>query len=116
MFRHLAVLTGLLLISQPAFAAEWYEGGTLQKATVEDWNRATAENQLATSGDFIASLSGITDLSKVTDPTTAADIKKKAEDLRLCINQTIKVDTLPDTPVAQFVVKCTLLKGVDNPK
>lgn len=110
MLKRLAVFSVLLMVSQPAFAQQWWEGGTLQKATVEDWNRGTAEDQLATSADFIASLSGIADLSKVSDPATAADLKKKAEDLRLCVNQTIKTDTPQDKPVAEFVVQCTILK------
>src|SRR4051812_16961166 len=62
----------LLLMCKPAFAADalWYEGGTLQKATVADWKSATPANQLATSGDFIASLSAISDISQVKDQAT----------------------------------------------
>jgi hypothetical protein len=34
---------------------EWYEGGTLQKATMKEWSSASYENRLATSADFVAS-------------------------------------------------------------
>ena len=106
-----ACLVIALMTAAPAFAqTPWYEGGTLQKGTVEEWNRATAENQLATSADFIASLNGISDMATVRDPATAAEMKKKSEDLRLCINLSIKVDSPPDQAVAEFVVRCTILK------
>jgi len=112
MKRWLALLTGVFLVlSQPAFSQQaWYEGGTLQKGTVDDWNRATQENQLATSADFIASLNAIPDLSTIKDQEIMNDVYKKSVDLRQCINLTIKVDSPPDQPIAQFVVQCTILK------
>ena len=112
MLGRLIILSGaLLLISHSALAQHpWYEGGTLQKAVVEDWNRATADDQLATSGDFIAALEGISDLSKVDDHAKAAELKKKAEDLRACVNQSINADTPLDKTVAELVVRCTVLK------
>ena len=111
LLRRALLVVVLMMIGIPALAqSPWYEGGTLQKGTVEEWNRATAENQLATSGDFIASLNGIADLATIKDPVTAAEMKKKSEDLRLCINLSIKVDSPPDQAIAEFVVRCTILK------
>ena len=111
MFRQLALVAVLMVTGASAFAQQpWYEGGTLQKGTVEDWNRATAENQLATSADFIASLNGIADMATVRDQATASEMKKKSEDLRLCINQSIKINNPPDQAIAEFVVRCTILK------
>ena len=101
----------LLMMSQSAFAdSPWYEGGTLQKATVTEWKAAAPENQLATAGDFIASMSGVSDIAAVTNPDDAARIKKKAEDLRSCVNQSINADTPADQPVANTVVLCTVMK------
>ncbi len=32
---------------------KWYSGGTLHKATVEEWNKAIYRNKLATVGDWL---------------------------------------------------------------
>jgi hypothetical protein len=106
----------MLAVSLPAFAAEpaagiWYEGGTLQKADIAAWVDATPENQLATSADFIASLSGLTEIAVIKDPKELAEIRKRSESLRECINAKIAEDeTSYDTPVAHVVVFCTILK------
>lgn len=34
----------------------WYEGGTLHKANMREWSRASYQNRLATSGDFVTRL------------------------------------------------------------
>jgi hypothetical protein len=125
----LIISAGVFLASAiPAFAEEniighdpaavpgvWYEGGTLQKATVEEWKRATAENQLATAADFSASMSNIPDISATT-AVQQAEIKKSAVELRGCVNESIATE--PDLPsdrdVAQLVVMCTILKKKDE--
>jgi len=101
----------LTMVSVPALADQpWYEGGTLQKAVVGDWIKATPENQLATSGDFIASLSAVTDISKVS-VSEEKEIKKRAENLRTCVNETIKeAGAAHDKSVAELVVMCEILK------
>ena len=33
---------------------EWYDGGTLHKATAAEWNRASSRNKLATAADWVA--------------------------------------------------------------
>jgi hypothetical protein len=113
MLKRLVIICGVLMAVQPAFSQQsvWYEGGTLQKASASQWQAATSQNQLATAGDFIASVSGIADLASVTDVATAAELKKKAEDLQVCVNQSIKPETPPEQPVAEFIVRCTLLKS-----
>jgi hypothetical protein len=100
----------LLMMIKPAFAQQpWYEGGTLQKATVADWQQATAANQLASAGDFIASLSGVTDISKV-DQASANEIKQKSIDLQACVNDAVAKPVPPEEPIAEFIVRCTILK------
>lgn len=37
---------------------KWYEGGNLHKKTIADWKEATQENRLATSADFITTMTG----------------------------------------------------------
>lgn len=50
------VMPASLSVISHAQAAEWYEGGTLHKGNGLDWQKATYENKLATSGDFIANV------------------------------------------------------------
>ncbi|GAB7080903.1 hypothetical protein [Megalodesulfovibrio paquesii] len=47
-------LLAVVLLTSPAIAANWYEGGTLHSATVSGWLKATGQNQLATAADFVA--------------------------------------------------------------
>jgi hypothetical protein len=101
----------LMMIAAPAFAQlPWYEGGTLQKATVADWQAATAANQLASSADFIASLNGVKDIGDLKDPAAIAEIRQKSDDLQACVNQSIQPNTAADQPVAELIVRCTILK------
>jgi hypothetical protein len=107
----LAILLSLsLTLSAAAFAAAWYEGGTLQKATVADWQTGAAENKLATAGDFIASITAVADIADIKDPKAAAGIKKRSEELVTCVDTMAETADMPsDTPVAQLVVRCALL-------
>lgn len=41
---------------QPQQTKKWYEGGTLHQATIGEWHKASYENKLATSADFIAKM------------------------------------------------------------
>lgn len=34
----------------------WFEGGTLHRATLREWNAATPANRLATAADFAATI------------------------------------------------------------
>jgi hypothetical protein len=101
----------VIFSSLPALAAEWYEGGTLQKATIVEWQKATPENQLATAADFIASLSSISDLSALKDAQEVAKIKQRSVDLRECVNQSINnEENAPDRAIAELVLFCTIFK------
>jgi hypothetical protein len=112
LLRRAFVVVALMMIAVPAFAQlPWYEGGTLQKGTVADWQAASAANQLASSADFIASLNGVKDIGDLKDPAALAEIRKKSDDLQVCINQSIQPNTAPDQPIAELIVRCTILKG-----
>ena len=49
------LLAGILLASSitTSIAAEWYEGGTLQKATMAEWAVGSEANKLATCADWM---------------------------------------------------------------
>ncbi len=114
--RFMICLAALLMSSLPAYAdsapaGAWYEGGSLQKASVEDWQRATPANQIATAADFVASLSSIPDIGAIKDQDMLDAIWKQTESLVNCINQQARLpDTVTDRPVAEFVVLCTIVK------
>ena len=52
-FLFLSVLV-LWFASEVLAATKWYEGGTLQAATREEWINATYANRLASSAQFVA--------------------------------------------------------------
>jgi hypothetical protein len=57
--------------------ANWFEGGTLHKATMEQWSRATYANRLATSADFVKRLLKMNRL----EPQHLASLRKVAVEL-----------------------------------
>jgi hypothetical protein len=44
----------LIFLAGTASSAEWYEGGKLAAAGALEWQKATPQNKLATSGDIVA--------------------------------------------------------------
>ncbi|MFQ0827146.1 hypothetical protein AAH211_01375 [Serratia fonticola] len=50
------VFTLLVLLSSPAYAKNWYQGGTLHEVSAIEWQDAKQDNKLATSADFIAGI------------------------------------------------------------
>jgi hypothetical protein len=52
-------------------SGEWYQGGTLHNATVQEWQQATYENRLATSADWFVSIT----------KARNSELKKKLDDL-----------------------------------
>jgi hypothetical protein len=68
---------------------EWYEDGTLHKATVEDWINATTENKLATTADWLISVPKIRE--KLEDGSRSVDsIKPFAESIVSCVDTATK--------------------------
>ncbi len=45
-----------IFVSTPVYSDEWYEGGTLHKASVQEWQQATYKNRFATSADQFVSI------------------------------------------------------------
>ena len=59
-------------------SSNWYEGGTLHKATVARWKVSTEQNKLATCGDFMAAYD--------KSVSSMAVLKMRAEELKTCID------------------------------
>jgi hypothetical protein len=82
---------------------KWYIGGNLHKSKVIEWKNATEKNKLATCGDFIAG---------VVDKSTSLDvIKRKAENLKICIDEATINDSENDKAVAKIASLCTITLG-----
>ena len=78
----------------------WYEGGTLHKATVAEWKSATEENKLATSADFMASIDSSVSMDKLKD---------RAMDLKDCIDRASEnVESINNQPVVELAGICAI--------
>lgn len=44
----------MVLFASMALAQQWYEGGTLHDASLQEWKQATPENKLATIADMVS--------------------------------------------------------------
>lgn len=60
---------------------EWYEGGTLHKASIPEWKRATDRNKLATCADFV---------STYRPNFTSQQLRFAATELKNCIDEAIR--------------------------
>ena len=113
MIKVACVVVALMALQEAAFAAgrEWYDGGTLQKSSGLEWSKATPENQLATAADFLGVMSAVGSADSIKDPKEMEDFRRRAVDLRDCINKTILEDKgKQDSNTAEMVVSCTLFK------
>ena len=82
---------------------KWYIGGNLHKSKVIEWKNATEKNKLATCGDFIA---------KVVDKNTSLGvIKRKAENLKICINEATVNESENNKTVAKIASLCIIKLG-----
>lgn len=71
-------------VSAPIKQIQWYEGGTLHKATVAQWNAATNQNKLATAADWLAATKWKNHLNS---PADFNKMKVKAQILVNAINE-----------------------------
>lgn len=103
-------LLGLLLSVSVVSAANWYEGGTLHKATIVQWKRATQANKVATCADFIAYAHKNGDL-KMSFSSMAA-MKPYAVDLAKCIDETVRgIDTFDKESVTTMAALAMVYMG-----
>jgi len=82
---------------------KWYEGGTLHRAKIEDWKKATDENRLATCADFIA---------KVRKPSDLNELLAKSVGLRACITEATRaLESTNNENVADVAALCVVTLG-----
>lgn len=56
--RRLTTALAIILTTTSVAQAQWFMGGTLHNATAAQWTAASADNRLATAGDWTARLIG----------------------------------------------------------
>ncbi len=108
MFRSLPWLLAILLNAQFCLAAEWYEGGTLHKATLIEWRAATNSNRLATAADIAYTL-----LSRKVVVTSPQQIRSFAKELEKCVSGVADEPAGWDLSlkVAEIAGMCAILMG-----
>ena len=87
--------------SVSAPAKNWYDGGTLHQKTIKEWRSATAEDRLATSGDFVRKLGRYQALP--------LDLKERAVDMEACISRAIQGLDADQKAVAEIGATCGIL-------
>ncbi len=96
------------IFSQVSFADEWYVGGTLHRASPQQWKSATHKNRLATAGDWVAFIEKDKNLSMKA-------IKAKAVEIMFCVNEATagEVEILFSN-VAEAAALCHALLEAEN--
>lgn len=85
----------------------WYSGGTLHSASIEQWKNATEDNKLATCADFVARLKEI----KGDTYTNLDQMKRDATEMKDCINEAVKGDESIYTSISEISAVCYVLLG-----
>ena len=84
---------------------KWYVGGTLHKATMAEWNRASYRDRLATCGDFIAAI-----MNKDGKKMSSMDqLLSEAVALESCITEAGRGGHADTQPVATISAACHIL-------
>lgn len=96
-----------ILAVNSALGAKWYSGGTLHKATLGHWSKASYQNKLATSADFIASNKGRLKIKL----RSMEDLKVYASNLVSCIDESGNEPKLKSLKVASVSAACMILLG-----
>ncbi len=85
-----------------ALASEWYEGGTLHKATGRIWQQASEENQIATAADFAA-------IILKGQVNTMEQLKPSASQLANCITEATRGEGTNNMKVTEVAVACAAI-------
>lgn len=82
----------------------WYQGGTLHKATGNDWQQASQSNRLATAGDFAAAV--------LKGKFNSMDqLKIYANELAICITKATEDGVGGDKKVSEIAAACAIVMG-----
>ncbi len=88
-----------LIVSNPVYSSEWYEGGNLHQATVKTWRQSSYSNRLATSADWFVSITKLHNPSlkrKIDNLSTSeylVALKQFAVQLEKCVSDTASLNS-----------------------
>lgn len=96
--------------TETASKDKWYEGGTLHKATLQEWIDATPENRLATAADWSFAMLGEDKAMKLG----LDGLKIKAQEVVSCLNEFTSDDEAvaaasKNNKIAEFAVMCRIM-------
>lgn len=99
----LACIAAVLLFSTAAQAREWYEGGTLHRATVAQYLQGDPADVLATTSDWVSATIADAEINALN----MNDIKKASVDVAMCVvKATDGVPAVQQQRASQMAVLC----------
>ena len=108
LFRSVMVVLILAIPLIVSAGGKWYEGGTLHRSNVGEWNRSTYANKLATAADMALASKRIK--AKVQRSGSVETLKPFAEVLVTCVDNAA-AGTDYNTKVTELAAGCVILMG-----
>ena len=108
------IVAGLVLAVAVATAAEgreWYEGGTLHRGTIADWNAASDRNRLATSADFAVRS---THVQRRFQRLGMAAFRSDTQSLMTCIDTAAADPDFRQYRIVQLAAACLVITGLSG--
>jgi hypothetical protein len=90
-------------------SGNWYGNGTLHRASVAEWNKATYANRLATAADWSISRPQIK--AKVKNSGSMDTLKPFAVELVSCINEAAAGKDYGNMSATEIAAGCMILMG-----
>lgn len=103
----IGISVSLFCCLQAQAAKQWFEGGTLHKSSLAAWSKASYSNKLATSADFVMTLSRGNFL-KFTVLPTSSEMKKYAMPIEKCISEIAKDKKFHSQNTSEIAVMCAV--------
>ena len=111
MRKAIAGLVLAVVMATTAMAQQWYEGGTLHRATVTEWNAASQRNKLATMADYAATTRGA---QRAARENNFELVRLYAESLVICIDTAVEDPDFWHFEVAELGAACITLLGMNK--
>jgi len=109
-FIFLFSILSVTFLSPSIYAAEWYEGGTLHQATLEEWKNARYKNKTATAADMAINAPAVN--KAVQQANSMEMLKIYAVSLALCVDEVASPDVdASHLKVADTAALCASLMG-----
>ena len=89
--------------------SKWYNGGTLHKATVNQWKRSAYSNKLATAADWAITIPKIK--AQVMRSGNIDTLRPFASELLICVDKAGAGEGYGNMSVAELAAGCAILMG-----